>query len=109
MGLKNIKTTKSEKRAKKDANSLKKKPKILIKKKSLSVRQILYKQFLGSDYWKLVRSKVLERDEYSCCLCSSKVKLDIHHKTYVHHKNELNHLGDLITLCRKCHKKQHSV
>jgi len=64
-----------------------------------------YKQYLKSDKWKRKRYAVLQRDGFRCVRCGSKNNLQVHHKTYRNIFNEP--LSDLITLCKKCHKKQH--
>jgi len=66
-----------------------------------------YQKFLTSNYWRKVRAKVIERDRKKCRLCGAAKFLQVHHKTYKHHGKEHLHLGDLITLCRKCHSKLH--
>lgn len=67
-----------------------------------------YKEFLKSKYWKGVRILVLIRDNYTC-VCGSKKKLHVHHKTYDNHFDEHNHLEDLVTLCKVCHEKEHDI
>lgn len=76
---------------------------IITKAESLS-----YPLFLKGKYWKWVRKKVLRRDGYKCTRCPSKKALQVHHLTYKHHLNEHLYLGDLVTLCKVCHKKEHS-
>jgi len=50
------------------------------------------------DYVKF-REKVL-KDEGKCMSCSSKISLEIHHEDYIG-------CGNIIILCRKCHKELH--
>lgn len=71
------------------------------------LRLLPYKEFLATEYWKKVRIAVLTRDGYKCMICSSKLFLNVHHDTYKNRGRELKHLGDLITLCRTCHKEHH--
>jgi 5-methylcytosine-specific restriction endonuclease McrA len=66
-----------------------------------------YESFLLTPYWRAVRKLVLARDGGVCTKCGSNKNLHIHHITYANHFNELEHLGDLITLCKKCHKRAH--
>jgi len=71
--------------------------------------------------WKIVRQKVLERDNHQCILCGSKkgdiytnkkgkvikVKLDVHHlleKEFILFRYLMYDQRNLITLCSKCHK-----
>lgn len=50
-----------------------------------------------------IKTKVLERDEYLCQICSKDTGLHVHHK--VKRKNGGNHeLDNLITLCVSCHR-----
>lgn len=55
--------------------------------------------------WKSIRWACFKRDEFKCCLCNSKgVKINCHHILRVADHPELEFvLGNLITLCTKCH------
>lgn len=54
------------------------------------------------------RNIVLERDGHMCTTCFSKEKLVIHHIDGSGHSKEINNnLGNLITLCRRCHINIH--
>ena len=64
-----------------------------------------YKKYLRSPQWAIKREKVLRRDGYKCTQCGSKRSLQVHHKTYARIYKEK--LEDLVTLCKKCHKKVH--
>lgn len=107
------KPTQSEIRAKKDAKRLSVKPKkkkIKFKSKGLNadhLRDDNYAVFLNSKYWNAVRNLVLKRDKFKCVICSETKNLQIHHNTYKNHFNEHKHLGDLMTLCKECHKQHH--
>lgn len=76
-------------------------------------REMPYKDYLQTDYWKTVRGFVLERDGHRCRLCGrvreEGVILHIHHSTYEHRGDEMNHPDDLITLCEDCHKNYHKL
>ena len=52
--------------------------------------------------WKYIKPKILKRDNYSCKLCSSKTKLEVHHIDGNKHNNTQY---NLITLCKNCHSK----
>lgn len=55
------------------------------------------------------RKNVLERDNFTCQICSSKVDLEVHHiKEYSKYPNLRTCLSNGITLCKSCHKKIHS-
>lgn len=71
-----------------------------------------YREYLQSEKWKKKRQKVLKRDNFECQYrvwiffkCKSKKKLQVHHKTYKRVFRE--RMSDLVTLCEKCHKKEH--
>ena len=49
---------------------------------------------------KFLKNKIKKRDNYSCVMCNSKNKLEVHHIDYNKKNNEEN---NLITLCKKCH------
>lgn len=55
------------------------------------------------------RKAVLERDNYTCQLCSSKENLEVHHKkSYAKYVRLRTTVSNGITLCEKCHDKIHS-
>jgi 5-methylcytosine-specific restriction enzyme A len=66
-----------------------------------------YSTYLKSPQWRAVRNAVLTRDKFQCVECGSKHRLQAHHDTYDHVGHEMKHLGDLRTLCKVCHDKQH--
>lgn len=62
-----------------------------------------YKLYLESDQWKILRQKVLERDNHICCKCGGKAN-QVHHEKY-----NLNVWIDvpmkyLKSTCKDCHK-----
>lgn len=69
-----------------------------------------YRKLLLDDRWKEKAKYIKTRDKYTCQECGKKdCLLDVHHKNYI--------LGSkpweipsryLITLCRLCHKKEHT-
>jgi 5-methylcytosine-specific restriction endonuclease McrA len=65
-----------------------------------------YLDYLASPEWKAKRKQVIERCRNVCECCWCDTVEDIHHITYksVFHEN----LGDLVGLCRQCHKNVHS-
>ena len=70
----------------------------------------LYKNFFEvyqiSPQWKMIREKVISRQDGECYDCNSKV-VDIHHLTYERLGDEK--LDDLIGLCRFHHKYRHGL
>lgn len=109
--FKKLKKTKSEIESErlrlKHEKSKPKKKKTTSKLSAENLRGKPYSLFLRSKYWSAVRKKVLERDGKKCVICGYDKWLEIHHNSYKNHFNEHKHLGDLMTLCRKCHKEHH--
>ena len=64
-----------------------------------------YHDYIKSDKWREKRLECLKRDNYQCQKCGTAISLVIHHTTYDKLGNE--DLGDLVTLCKDCHKKVH--
>jgi queuine/archaeosine tRNA-ribosyltransferase len=62
-------------------------------------------RYLNSDQWKLVRSRILKRDNFSCKRCGNVHRIEVHHLTYIRFGRELP--SDLVTLCRDCHQAVH--
>lgn len=59
--------------------------------------------------WAWVRKKLLDRDRYSCCLCSRKVQLG---DSVAHHIDAFSEGGktefnNLLTICVECHSVLH--
>ena len=73
----------------------------------LVANRISYQDYLLSDHWKDVRRRFWASKLHngSCFVCSSKDKLQVHHKSYKRIGKEK--MGDLILLCGKCHKETH--
>ena len=61
------------------------------------------------EYFDGQRDTVLERDKYSCVLCGSTSRLTVHHKDGNGRSstNTDNDIGNLTTVCRKCHLDLH--
>jgi hypothetical protein len=91
----------------------KKKKKVAVRKtkkqKIAMLKAMPYRRFLKTKYWASVRVLVLSRDKYKCVICQSNIRLEVHHDSYKHHGDEKNHLGDLLTLCHKCHQEHHKA
>lgn len=69
---------------------------------------ILYKDFLETNYWKCV-SREKKRRVSKCQICGSDKNIQVHHNSYVHHGYEHEFIDeDLTCLCKDCHKKFHS-
>jgi len=64
-----------------------------------------YYEYLKSAKWAVIRDRILKRDGYKCTRCDNKAFLQVHHLTYDNIFEEKDE--DLITLCKKCHRKEH--
>jgi len=63
---------------------------------------------LDENAYEQLRQTILKRDNWRCQFCGSIRNLQVHHKTF------RSHLGDdseenLITLCHRCHGRQHAI
>jgi len=72
------------------------------------------KAFYNSKEWAKVRAYVLMRDHYKCTRCGQSGALEVHHIVHLTPDNindaavTLND-GNLTTLCRDCHFKEHAA
>ncbi len=72
------------------------------------------KSFYNSKEWARVRAYVLMRDHYKCTRCGKSGDLEVHHIEHLTPANindaavTLND-GNLTTLCRDCHFKEHAA
>ena len=64
-----------------------------------------YKDYLDSDEWKKLRTRVRRRARGWCERCKVGPRADIHHLTYERLGNE--RLDDLVAVCRECHEYLH--
>ena len=67
----------------------------------------LYSDWIKSDSWKEIATKVKQKAGYQCQLCGSAFNLSVHHTTYENLCREKDHMEDLICVCRNCHEKIH--
>lgn len=71
---------------------------------------MIYQEQLGTRTWKLKRLEIIKRDHHSCFFCHGHVSLEVHHKYYSMDAMAWEYPNDaLITLCRSCHEKLHSL
>jgi hypothetical protein len=67
--------------------------------------------YLRSTLWKKIRAWVFERDEHSCLVCRRRQgnpkwdEYDVHHRAYDLATLEGSDDSQLVTLCRRCHRK----
>lgn len=67
-----------------------------------------YQNYLSSDAWKSIKTKVISRATCKCEGCGeSERTLDVHHLTYDRVGMEL--MTDLVAFCAYCHMKAHSM
>lgn len=79
-----------------------------ISEKETLFSKIKYRDYLKSDYWKVLRKKRLKLDNYRCTQCGKTSNLEVHHKTYIFRGYGVSdEINNLITLCRNCHQEQH--
>jgi len=64
-----------------------------------------YMTYLGSEPWKILRSKAYKRARRKCEVCNTGGEIHAHHKSYANIGYE--RLADIIVLCRSCHRKFH--
>ena len=65
------------------------------------------REYLRSDKWKEKRIPILERDNYSCRVCGTKDRIEVHHISYKYLGDEP--IEDLICLCRTHHQEVHDI
>lgn len=65
-----------------------------------------YSDYLKTEHWKKKREEVLREYGYRCSFCNANdTELHCHHRTYKNVGYEQK--GDVICLCKKCHKVFH--
>ena len=64
-----------------------------------------YREYLESVEWKEKRDKAVKAAGGRCQVCNSRIRLDVHHRTYRRIFKE--EIGDLVVLCRRCHTVFH--
>ena len=62
-----------------------------------------YREYLGSDLWESIRSKVVNR-ESTCCKCGETAN-QVHHLNYLFQTMNGNDLSGLVPICKSCHYK----
>lgn len=66
-----------------------------------------YELYLRSPEFADLRTRIFERDGYTCICCGAEDCLQAHHLTYMHiyHENE----DELVCVCRRCHEAFHNL
>lgn len=64
-----------------------------------------YSELLRDPRWQKKRLEIMQRDNFRCLQCGSKVKtLNVHHQYYVKGRSPWEYGNDsLLTLCEDCH------
>lgn len=70
------------------------------------LKSLSYKDYLNTNHWKILRNKVLIRDQ-RCKICNSMEKLNAHHRSYLNKGNPSKELDDIVLLCKDCHELFH--
>ncbi len=66
-----------------------------------------YEKYLASEEWRILRQKVLVRDNYTCRGCNVALATQVHHTTYERVGQE--DLADLLSVCAPCHRGIHDI
>ena len=83
-----------------------------IKCKDTGEEYSTYRDYLNlSNHWKRFKLKLKHnfkiQQKHCCIICSSKTKLEVHHKTYKNIGNESE--NDVVLLCSGCHRYIHEM
>lgn len=70
------------------------------------LQRLSYREYLKTPHWIATSARIKKRDGYRCRDCSSRKKLNVHHKTYLSLRGQERD-NDLLTLCRRCHIARH--
>lgn len=69
-----------------------------------------FNEQIKSPLWQKRRLEILQKDNFTCQACGDKEsQLNVHHFSYDPNKNYWEYEDwQLITLCEKCHSKEHN-
>ena len=62
----------------------------------------VYREYLSSDLWRVIRSRVLARDLHECQACGAKAQC-VHHRSYGRDVKRGDNDAELASLCNGCH------
>lgn len=62
-----------------------------------------YREYIGSDFWKSIRSRVLKRSNGACERCGSRKVIQVHHRAYDIATLAGTNINSLSAVCRQCH------
>jgi len=78
-----------------------------LKSREREQRRTFYRdEYLKSDDWKRKRALVLKRDGYRCVYCGIRAE-QVHHKRYARRQIGREPIDWLVSVCERCHRKQH--
>jgi len=72
------------------------------------IREMNYKDFLTTLYWKIISYKIKHDAGFRCAVCNSNQRFEAHHRTYSIHGKEIENLRDITCLCNNSHSKHHN-
>lgn len=75
--------------------------------KSHPPKNIKYRDYIKSHWWKAKRNHILKKRGRKCEKCRSTKRIQVHHLTYERLGRELD--SDLQVLCRSCHMLEHNL
>jgi len=64
-----------------------------------------YSEYMQTEQWRQRRSARLAFDNHCCVSCGRTNELEVHHTNY--NRLGFEPMGDLITLCARCHNDAH--
>jgi hypothetical protein len=71
----------------------------------METTRVDYAAYLRTDAWRAVRDEAIARAGGRCAICNADGPLQGHHRTYENLGYERP--GDVIALCRPCHRRHH--
>jgi len=78
----------------------------LLQEREIYLQSLSYTEYLQTRHWRACKARAIERAGGACQVCNAADGLDVHHRTYERYGDEAD--GDLITLCRPCHRLFHA-
>ncbi len=73
----------------------------------IAARDLGYKKFLKSLYWRIVRRYLRTLRSGLCQFCNAPESLQVHHASYEFRGSDHLHLDKLVLLCDGCHEQHH--